>query len=228
MKKILIVETNTQHYKHTDEPTGLWLGESTEFVDELNQAGIPYDFVSPRGGFVPLDPRSMKYVDHNIMQVYEDPDFIKRGMTATLKPSDVTPDDYVGIYYTGGHGVMWDFPDNSDLQRIALQIYQNDGYLMSVCHGIAGLLNIKNDAGDYVIKNKNVTGFTKSEEILAGKLKVVPFLNKEVAEAHGAQFKQARFYKEFAIQDGHLITGQNPFSVRAVAKLFLQQLTDDK
>ncbi len=104
---------------------------------------------------------------------------------------------------------------------MALAIYQNDGWLLSVCHGIAGLLNLRNAAGQYVISGHTVTGFTTSEEILAGKKRVVPFLNQQ-ATAHGAHFTKKRAYREFAIQDGRLITGQNPFSVKAVAKLFLQ------
>ncbi|MFD2305109.1 type 1 glutamine amidotransferase domain-containing protein [Enterococcus termitis] len=225
MKKVLIVETNVTRYKGTKEATGLWLGEAAEFVDELNKAGIDYDFVSPKGGFVPLDPRGMNYTDESIISVYEDPDFVHRGLTNTLKPAEVNPDDYFAVYYTGGHGVMWDFPDNKELQLIAKEIYTHDGYLVSVCHGIAGLLNIKDDNGNYLIANKSITGFTTAEEILAGKKSVVPFLNKELAEKNGAIFKKKRFYKDYAIKDGRIITGQNPFSVRSVAKLLVNEGT---
>lgn len=224
MTKVLIVETNVQNYHGTNDPTGLWLGESAEFVDEMLRAGIDLDYVSPNGGFVPLDPRSMKYTDADIMKIYRDPDFIERALKNTLKPADVDPYEYAAIYYTGGHGVMWDFPDNQEIQAIARTIYDHDGYLLSVCHGIAGLLNLKNDHGDYVIKGKNITGFTKTEEIIAGKKRVVPFLNRDVATSHGAHFQQKRFYKDYAVQDGHLITGQNPFSVRSVARQFIKEL----
>lgn len=224
MKKVLVVETNTTRYQGTKDPTGLWLGEAAEFVDEMNHAGIDVDFVSPKGGFVPLDPRSMKYTDEAIMRVYESQDFVDRALKNTLRPDQVNPTDYFAIYYTGGHGVMWDFPDNPELQKLAMAIYRNDGYVTSVCHGIAGLLNIKNDQGDYLIDGRNVTGFTTAEEIIAGKKSVVPFLNKAAAEAHGAHFEKKRFYSEYAIKDGHLLTGQNPFSVRAVAKLLLNEV----
>lgn len=224
MKKVLIVETNVTRYQGTNDPTGLWLGEAAEFVDEMNQAGVGVDYVSPKGGFVPLDPRSMKYTDEAIMAVYEDPDFMQRALVNTLSPDQVKPEAYVAIYYTGGHGVMWDFPDNPDLQKLALTIYDQGGYITSVCHGIAGLLNIKDDQGHYLIAGKTITGFTHSEEILAGKRSVVPFLNQKVAEAHGATFSKKRFYKEYAVKDGRLLTGQNPFSVRAVAKLLLKEI----
>ncbi|GAB6093237.1 type 1 glutamine amidotransferase domain-containing protein [Furfurilactobacillus curtus] len=224
MKKVLVVETNTTRYQGTEDPTGLWLGEAAEFVDEMNHAGIGVDFVSPKGGFVPLDPRSMKYTDEAIMRVYESQDFVERALKNTLRPDQINPADYFAIYYTGGHGVMWDFPDNPELQKLAMDIYRNDGYVTSVCHGIAGLLNIKNDQGDYLIDGRNVTGFTTAEEIIAGKKSVVPFLNKAAAEARGAHFEKKRFYSEYAVKDGHLLTGQNPFSVRAVAKLLLNEV----
>ncbi|KAF1298690.1 peptidase C56 [Enterococcus sp. JM4C] len=224
MKKVLIVETNVTRYSGTYELTGLWLGEAAEFIDELKKAGIAYDFVSPLGGFVPLDPRSLKYTDESIVAVYEDPDFIQRGLVHTMSPNQIVASDYSAIYYTGGHGVMWDFPNNTDLQNITKEIYVQGGYLTSVCHGVAGLLNCKDDEGNYLIANKQLTGFTTMEEIIAGKRSVVPFLNQKVAEQNGAIFKKKRFYKEFAIQDGQLITGQNPFSVRAVAKLLINEL----
>jgi len=224
MKKVLIVETNVEKYGNSYEATGLWLGEAAEFVDELNKAGVQYDFVSPKGGYVPIDPRSMKYVDESIMKIYSNQDFIVRGLSNTLSPKQVNPADYFAIYYTDGHGVMWDFYHSEEIERLASEIYENEGFLLSVCHGIAGLLNIKDEAGNYYIKDKNITGFTKTEEILARKTKIVPFFNEVEAIKRGANFKKKRFYKEFAIKDGRIITGQNPFSVRAVAKQFLEEV----
>ncbi|MFW8052865.1 type 1 glutamine amidotransferase domain-containing protein [Vagococcus fluvialis] len=224
MKKVLIVETNVQCYQGTDEPTGLWLGEATEFIEEVQKFGIEVDYVSPKGGFVPIDPRSMKYVNKSIMALYHNETFISNGLAQTKKPKDIDPTEYMAIYYTGGHGVMWDFPDNEELQAIALEIYRNDGYLLSVCHGIAGLLNIKDSEGQYLISERKITGFTTTEEILSGMKSKVPFLNQKIAEQRNAHFIKKRFFKEFAVQDGRIITGQNPFSVRAVAKLFLKEV----
>lgn len=223
MKKILIVLTNTTRYQGTTDATGLWLGEATEFIDEVTKAGFAVDYVSPKGGFVPLDPRSMKYTSERDLEIYENNDFQNRALMNSLKPSDVDPKKYSAIYYTGGHGVMWDFPNNEQLQNITGAIYQNQGYVTSVCHGIAGLLNVKTGK-DYLITNKRITGFTTAEEILSGKKKIVPFLNEKVAKEHGADFQKKRAYKEFALQDSRLITGQNPFSARAVAKLLIQNI----
>lgn len=157
MKKILIVLTNTIRYKNTNDATGLWLGEATEFVDEVVKAGFSVDYLSSKGGFVPLDPRSMKYTNDDDLKIYENPDFQKRALSKSLKPTDIVPSEYSAIYYTGGHGVMWDFPNNLELQKITENIYQQNGYVTSVCHGIAGLLNVKID-GHYLIENKKSLG----------------------------------------------------------------------
>lgn len=224
MKKVLIVETNVNRYKGTDEATGLWLGESAEFIDELQKCNIDYDVISPKGGLVPLDPRSMKYIDSSIWNIYESSDFADRAIRNTMRPEDINPKDYVAIYFTGGHGVMWDFPDNEKIQAIARVIYNDGGYLTSVCHGIAGLLNIKDENGKYLISGKKITGFTTAEERIAGKRAILPFLNQKVAEKHGAIWTKKRFYKDYALKDGNIITGQNPFSVRTVAKILIKEL----
>lgn len=228
MKKILIVLTNTTHYGDTNDATGLWLGEATEFAEEILNAGFEVDYVSPKGGFVPLDPRSMKYTDQQIMEFYETSDFKKRALSNSLRPDQIDPHEYAAIYYTGGHGVIWDFPNDPALAKIAETIYQDYGYITSVCHGIAGLFNLKDSHDHYLIENKKITGFTTTEEFLAGKKRIVPFLNQTMAEERGAIFLKKRAYHEFALQDGQLITGQNPFSARAVAQLLLKNLATQK
>lgn len=226
MEKILIVETNQTTYGDSRDATGLWLGETTEFALAMTEAGYQVDYVSPKGGYVPLDPRSMKYADKESMALYAKKDFQDRALAHTLAPKEVTPEDYAAIYYAGGHGVMWDFPQNQALAELAEKIYQQGGYVTSVCHGIAGLLNLREANGDYLIKGKKVTGFTTAEEILAGKRRVVPFLNQVEAKTRGANFIKKRAYARFAVQDGRLITGQNPFSAKAVAEKLLLALQD--
>lgn len=224
MKKILVVLTNKTQYGYHPEATGLWLGEATEFVEVVQKAGFDVDYVSPKGGFVPIDPRSFKYATPNDMQMYQDSNFQNRALANSLSPKDIDSRNYTAIYYTGGHGVMWDFPYNEYLQKISLQIYQNDGFITSVCHGISGLLYIKDEQGEYLVKHKHITGFTNAEEQLSGKKKYVPFLNEEVAKLHGAIFSKKRPYAEYALADGQFITGQNPFSPVVVAKLLVEKM----
>lgn len=225
MKKILIAVTNTPTYGEKDDATGLWLGEAAEFVDEVGKRGFAVDYVSPQGGYVPLDPRSMKrtYLDAASFALYRSSDFQQRALAQSLGPDEVDAGEYAALYYTGGHGVMWDFPDSEGLARLGLQIYGNGGYLASVCHGIAGLLFLR-DGGRYLVEGRNITGFTTTEEYLSGHSADIPFWNEDVAKEHGAVFHKKRPFAEYALQDGRLITGQNPQSPRAVARLLLQNL----
>ncbi|QLL77929.1 type 1 glutamine amidotransferase domain-containing protein [Ligilactobacillus saerimneri] len=224
MKKILVVETNQATYGRRSEATGLWLGETTEFVLAVQAAGYQVDYASPKGGYVPLDPQSMKYADQASMELYQQPSFQQMALAHTLAPVDVDPAAYVAIYYAGGHGVMWDFLANQGLRQIAEDIYRHGGYISSVCHGIAGLLNLHRPDGENLLRGKQVTGFTTGEEILAGKRRIVPFLNQEAVKIRGGHFVKKRPYTSFALRDGRLITGQNPFSARAVAQELLTAL----
>ncbi|WP_277904777.1 type 1 glutamine amidotransferase domain-containing protein [Enterococcus lactis] len=224
MKKILIVETNVNQYKGTNKATGLWLGETVEFLAEIYKYQFEADFVSPLGGYVPIDPRSMKNLDSDVMDIYSNATFIEKGLRNTLSPANVKSEDYIAIYFTGGHGVMWDFPENNALQKIASDIYESNGYVLSVCHGIAGLLNIRLANNDYLIANKKLTGFTKTEERLAMKSKVVPFDNEEMTVKRKGHFIKKRFFKNHVVKDGHLITGQNPYSTRELARTFIKEV----
>ena len=179
----------------------------------------------PYGGFVPLDPRSMKpaYLDQPTFALYHTPDFQERALARSMSPDDVDAGEYAALYYTGGHGVMWDFPSSEGLARLCLEVYGNGGYLASVCHGIAGLLFVQ-DRGTYLVEGKSITGFTTAEEYLSGKSAAIPFWNEQVAKAHGAVFCKKRPFASFAMQDGRIITGQNPESPRAVARLLLENI----
>ena len=228
MKKVLVVETNQATYGARKEATGLWLGETTEFITQLQATGWQVDYVSPRSGYVPVDPRSLKYLDAAGWRCYQDPAFQKVALARTQAPEQVDPTKYTAIYFAGGHGVMWDFPTNRQLQVIAEVIYQNGGYVTSVCHGIAGLFNLKLPNGTPLIAGKRVTGFTRAEEVLAGKRRLVPVLNQNLAQQKGAKFVKRRAYAQFAVTDGRLITGQNPFSATAVAKKLLVAINQEE
>lgn len=228
MKKIAVILTNQATYGNSDEKTGLWLAEATDFVKEVEAAGYGVDYISPKGGQVPIDPRSLKrlYINKEVEQVYQSQDFSNRALLHTLRASDVNASDYCAIYFTGGHGVVWDFPDNQDLQKLAQSIYENGGYVASVCHGLAGLLNISLSDGQNLISGKKVTGFTNMEEILSGKQRKVPFATETEAKKRGAIFLKKRPFASFAIADRRVVTGQNPMSGQAVAKLLLSEMSE--
>lgn len=223
-KKILVVLTSVPKYPNLARATGLWLGEAVHFVKKVEASGYAVDYVSPQGGYTPIDPHSLALAEPIDWEWYQDKRFMSR-LGATLKPSEVKPADYVAIYFAGGHGVIWDFPDNEELQTISREIYESGGYVSSVCHGAAGLLNIKLSGGTLLVKDKKVTGFSNEEEKLAELDQHVPFLTETELKARGAVYRKADApWAAFAIEDQRLITGQNPASGGAVADLLLQAL----
>lgn len=223
-KKILVVVTSVEKYPSLHRATGLWLGEAVHFVAKVQAAGYAVDYVSPQGGYTPIDPHSLSMAQPIDWEWYHDKVFMNR-LGTTLKPSEVNADDYVAIYYAGGHGVMWDFPGNTELQAVSRKIYESGGVVSSVCHGAVGLLNIKLSDGSLLIKNKQVTGFSNEEEKIAELDKHVPFLTEYELVARGGVYTKADDpWVPFAIADERVVTGQNPASGGSVADLVLAAL----
>ncbi|HIX01641.1 MAG TPA: type 1 glutamine amidotransferase domain-containing protein [Candidatus Ligilactobacillus excrementigallinarum] len=157
-------------------------------------------------------------------EYYQNSSFMSR-LGNTLAADSITPDDYNVIYFTGGHGVIWDFPDNEKLQSIAMSIYNQGGIVSSVCHGAAGILNLKTSDGKYLIDGKKVTGFSNSEEKEVQLDHLVPYLTEDELVKRGASYeKSANNWESFAVADGRLITGQNPASGKAVAQKVIETL----
>lgn len=123
--KVLVVMTNHSKYPSRSDTTGLWFTELTHFYDVAQAAGLQMDFASPAGGEVPIDERSLKsfYLDDSARAHLADPAFMAR-LKATLPAAAVDPADYKAIYFTGGHGTLWDFPDNAALKAVSEQIYR--------------------------------------------------------------------------------------------------------
>lgn len=223
-KKILIVVTSIAKYPQLKRATGLWLGEAVNFVKKIQDEGYQVDYISPEGGYTAIDPHSLEEATTLDWEWYQDKVFMNR-LGSTLRPNQIHINNYQVIYFTGGHGVMWDFPDNHELQKITSKIYQNGGIVSAVCHGVVALLNVKLTDGSHLIKGKEITGFSNCEEKLAKLDKQVPFLTEDQLITRGSLYKKAPKAREtFAIQDGRLITGQNPASAAQVAELVIKQL----
>lgn len=218
MKKILVVTTNVSKYPNLERATGLWLGEAVHFVDAMQKEGHQIDYVSPKGGYTPIDPHSLQADQMTELdwQYYEDQTFMDK-LGTTLAAAEVNAENYDAIYYTGGHGVMWDYPENENLQKIASTIYQNGGIVSAVCHGSAGLVNIKDASGQPLIANKKVSGFTNTEEAALGLENTVPFLTEDALVSKGANYVKGDDWAAFAVADNRVVTGQNPASGGSVA-----------
>ena len=166
MKKIMIVNTSSNKFGENDKPTGLWLSELVHFYDYFNTNGYQIDLFNIKGGDTPIDPVSLNtfMLDRVTKKYYKDEYFMGL-LKNTQSISQANPKEYDVIYFTGGHGVMFDFPDNQYIQNAVNEVYNHGGIVAAVCHGITALLNVKNEKGRFFIDNKLLTGFSNREEV---------------------------------------------------------------
>ncbi|MEE2851306.1 MAG: type 1 glutamine amidotransferase domain-containing protein [Actinomycetota bacterium] len=219
-KRILNVVTNVAHYDDPEHPTGLWLSELTHAWHIFDAHGFEQTLVSPAGGKVPLEPRALKFPNYDKTAKAWRADPAKMALlNNTRSPDEIDSADYDAIYFTGGHAVMYDFPDSDGLQRITREIYERGDIVSSVCHGYCGLLNTKLSDGSYLIAGKKMTGFAWREEVFARVDKLVPYNAEQRAKDRGALYEKAKLpFISYAVVDGNLVTGQNPGSAKETAK----------
>jgi len=220
-KKILFVVTSHDKKGNTGEDTGYYLGEVSHPWEVLHQAGYEIDFVSPKGGTPPVDGFDLK--DPVNKEFWENKEY-KNKIDHSLTPSQVNPKDYSTIFYAGGHGAMWDFADNTELANIASTIYENGGIVAGVCHGPAGLVNIKLKNGKYLVDGKKINAFTNEEESEVKLTDVVPFLLENKLKERGAKFEKSGLWQNHVVADQRVITGQNPQSAKSVGEAILKEL----
>ncbi|SMC63634.1 type 1 glutamine amidotransferase domain-containing protein [Moheibacter sediminis] len=213
-EKILFVVTSHDTKGDTGEKTGFYLGEASHPWEVLKD-DYEIDFVSPKGGKAPVDGFDLN--DAVNKEFWENKE-IQQKIANTMKPSDINSKDYVAIHYVGGHGAMWDFADNLELAKIASEIYEKNGIVSAVCHGPAGIVNIKLSDGKYLVDGKKVNGFTNEEEEAVKLTKIVPFLLEDKLKERGGIFEKSPNFTQHVTVDGRLITGQNPQSARGVGE----------
>lgn len=222
-EKVLIVVTSHSQMGTTSEKTGYWLGEVTHPYKELVDAGIEVEIASIAGGKAPVDARSLADAD-TINQWFIADSKHKTKLQQTLKLADLKASDYKAVLFAGGHGTMWDFPQDKGLQQFAADLYQKNGIVAAVCHGPAALLNIKLADGSYLIAGKQVTGFSNTEEEEVKLTKVVPFSLQDQLTQRGASYSSAANWQSKVVVDQRLVTGQNPQSAAAVGQTLVRLL----
>lgn len=221
MKKVLFVVTSHDKKGDTGQPTGYYLAEVSHPWEVLHKAGYEIDFVSPKGGKAPVDGFNLD--DSTNKKFWEDTKY-RTKIENTMKPSEVKPSEYSAILYAGGHGTMWDFADNAELSTITQKIYENNGVVSAVCHGPAGLVNIKLNNGKYLVDGKKINAFTNEEEIAVGLEKVVPFMLETKLIERGAIFEKSGLWQNHVVADQRVVTGQNPASAKSVGEATLAEL----
>ena len=221
MSKVLFVLSSHSELGTTGRKTGYYVPETAHPYAVLTREGIDVDFVSPQGGQPPQDG-----IDRSdpVQAAFLDDPAITERLATTRRPQDVNPTDYMAVLFVGGHGAMWDFPDNAQLASIATEVYERGGVVSAVCHGPAGLVNIKLTDGSYLVAGKTVAAFSDDEERAVGLDAEVPFLLASKLVERGAQHTQADNFQAHVEVDGRLVTGQNPASASPLAEQVVKVL----
>ncbi|TDW46049.1 putative intracellular protease/amidase [Flavobacterium sp. 270] len=224
MKKVLFVVTSNDKLGNTGEKTGFWSEELAAPYYELLDQGVEITIASPLGGQPPIDPKSSDPSSATEDTKRFDADkTLQEKLKHTKKLSTVNQADYDAVFYPGGHGPLWDLVEDKNSIALIESFYNHKKPVAFVCHAPAVLKNVKVN-GDYLVKGKKVTGFTNDEEEAVGLTKVVPFLLEDALTQNGAKFSKGANWAPYAVEDGLLITGQNPASSKLVAGKLLQKL----
>ncbi|MCK5771312.1 type 1 glutamine amidotransferase domain-containing protein [Algiphilus sp.] len=219
-KRILHAVTNVAHYSDPDDATGLWLSELTHAWAVFAEKGWEQVIMSPNGGKSPLEPRSLKWpnIDATAKAWLADPSRMQ-WLEQTASPDEVDGADFDAIYFTGGHAVMYDFLEDEGLNRVTREVFESGGIVSSVCHGYCGLLNTRLSDDSLLIAGRRLTGFSWTEEVLAGVAGKVPYNAEQATKDRGGLYDKRRLpFTPHVIVDGRLVTGQNPQSARATAQ----------
>jgi putative intracellular protease/amidase len=214
-----MVLTSHSELGNTGKKTGFWIEEFAApyylFFDE----GASITIASPKGGQPPIDPSSDTPENQTPAVIrFKADKSLQMILSATQLLSNVSSDDYDAVFYPGGHGPLWDLTNDADSINLIEHFWKSKKPIAAVCHAPAVLLKVKDDSGNLIVKGKNVTGFTNSEEAAVELTDVVPFLLENELKNIGGIYSKKDDWASYVVKDGMLITDQNPASSEEAAK----------
>lgn len=223
--KILMVLTSHEELGNTGKKTGFWLEELAAPYYVFKDAGADIVLASPKGGQPPLDPKSNEPdFQTEATRRFEADSSAKSQLSTTLLLKDVAHDDFDAVFYPGGHGPLWDLAEDADSIALIEGTLAAGKPLAAVCHAPGIFRHTKAADGKPLVSGKSVTGFTNTEEEAVGLTNVVPFLVEDMLKQNGGQYSKIGDWQSYVVEDGLLITGQNPASSEAAAKALLVKL----
>ena len=225
--RILMVLTSHDQLGSTGRKTGFWLEEFAAPYFVFRDAGVVLTLASPKGGQPPIDPKSdLPENQTPAMARFKKDEIAKQALAHTLRLADMKEEDFDTVFYSGGHGPMWDLAEDPHSIALLESFYNSGKPIALVCHS-PGVLRHVTYHGEPLVKGKRVTGFTNGEEEEVKLTKVVPFLVEDELLRLGAVFEKVRNWQPFSIVDGRLVTGQNPASSTSTAQALLKVLTSE-
>ncbi len=223
--KVLIVLTSHDQLGNTGQKTGFWLEELAAPYYVFKDAGVDLVLASPLGGQPPLDPKSNEPdFQTDATHRFEADLEANAALSNTIALNSANLSDYDAVFYPGGHGPLWDLAEDKNSINLINSALAHNKPVALVCHAPGVLRHVKNIDGSSLVQGKKVTGFANSEEEAVGLTKVVPFLVEDELINNGGNYSKGDDWQSYVVQDGLLITGQNPASSSEAAKVLLQTL----
>jgi putative intracellular protease/amidase len=223
--KILMVLTSHDELGNTGRKTGFWLEELAAPYYTFKNAGAEIILASPKGGQPPLDPKSNEPANQtDDTRRFEADAEATAALANTVKLSDVAQGDFDTVFYPGGHGPMWDLAEDKTSIALIESFLAAGKPVALVCHAPGVLRHVKTPAGRPLVEGKKVTGFANSEEEAVGLTDIVPFLVEDELKALGGIYSRGPDWGSYVLQDGLLITGQNPGSSPASARALMDAM----
>ncbi|GHF94510.1 nuclear transport factor 2 family protein [Thalassotalea marina] len=215
-KRVLFITSSADHHGDSTLATGTSFSELVEAYEVFINAGYQVDVVSTQGGKLPLayintsDNKHKHYLyNQNFMYL----------LANTLSPEQVDASQYLAVHYVGGGNAMYQVAENKTLQAISMQVYeQNNGIVSSVCHGTAGIVNLKLSNGEYLVAGRKISGYpTAFEKTDAAYYQQFPFDIEQTIKKRGGSFSYGERNQSFVQVDGRVVTGTNYQSSKDVA-----------
>lgn len=224
-RNVLLVLTSRETHEKTGTPTGCWLEELAGAYWTFVDAGCNVVLASIRGGRAPVDPMSQQapWLGEAGQRFIADAAAMAK-VSETRSLGSISSAEFDAIYLVGGAGADYDFPGDVALPRLVSELYRRGAPVAAVCHGVVGLLDAKDANGGSLVKGRRVTGISNAEEQAAQYDKILPLLPERALIEHGAKYSAAAPFSEHVVQEGNLLTGQNPSSAAALARAALTLL----
>jgi putative intracellular protease/amidase len=224
--KILMVLTSHSELGDSGEKTGFWVEEFAAPYYVFQDAGADVTLASPAGGQPPIDPKSeLADFQTDATARFDKDEALKSKLASTLLLSEIDAGQYDAVFYPGGHGPLWDLTNNPTSIALLEKFLAQQKPIAAVCHATAAFLEVNDPAGEPIVKGRAVTGFSNSEEAAVELLDVVPFLLEDALIKRGGNYQKGEDWNVFSVQDGLLITGQNPASSEAAANKVIAHLS---
>ncbi len=223
--KILFVLTSHDKLGDTGKKTGFWVEEFANPYYTLLDKGADITLATPKGGAAPIDPSSNTPDASTVdTERFEKDHVAQEKIKNTKVLADMNADDFDAVFYPGGHGPLWDLANDANSIALIEKFNEQKKPIAFVCHAPAALKSVKGQDGEFLVKGKKVTGFTNTEEDAVQLTDVVPFLVENALKENGGIYSKGEDWAAYALQDGNLITGQNPASSELVAEKLLASL----